>query len=42
MTWRKGVEVRFRGNELERLWVVVFWVVLILAATASAAHALLG
>ncbi len=38
----KGVGVRFGGNELEHLWVVVFWVVLILAAAASGALALLG
>jgi hypothetical protein len=34
--------VRFRGVDLEHVWRIAFWVILILAALASAGHALAG
>lgn len=30
------------GNDMEHLWRIAFWVILILAGVASAAHAVIG
>ena len=34
--------MQFHGIGFEQAWRIVFWVVLILAAIASGAHAILG
>jgi hypothetical protein len=34
--------MQFHGIDLERAWRVAFWVILVLAALASAAHAILA
>jgi branched-subunit amino acid ABC-type transport system permease component len=33
-------EMQFHGIDLEHAWRVAFWVILVLAAVASAAHAI--
>jgi hypothetical protein len=39
---RRRSEMQFHGFDLEHAWRVAFWVILILAAVVSAAHAILG
>jgi hypothetical protein len=34
--------VQFRGGEIDRVWRIAFWVILILAALGSAVHALIA
>jgi hypothetical protein len=45
MAWRFLTEedgMQFHGIDIERAWRVAFWVILVLAALASAAHAILA
>jgi hypothetical protein len=39
---KEDLRVQFRGDQFDRAWRIAFWVILILAAAASGAHALIA